>query len=44
MDMYHARGNTIAHKKSTKLIPKQFRFGNSSAEITEHNYQNILVK
>ena len=26
---------TIAHKKITELIPKQFRFGNSSTKITE---------
>ena len=26
---------TIAHKRITKLIPKQFRFGNSFSEITE---------
>ena len=35
---------TIAHKKITELIPKQFRFGNSSTEITEYNSQNISVK
>ena len=35
--------NTIAHKKITELIPKQFRFGNSSTQITEHNSQNNLV-
>ena len=30
---------TITHKKITKLIPKQFRFGNSSTEITGNNSQ-----
>ena len=36
---------TITHKNITEeLIPKQFRFGNSSAEITEHNSQNISVR
>ena len=28
----------------TKLIPKQFRFGNSSTEITEYNSHNFSVK
>ena len=28
----------------TELIPKQFRFGNSSTEITEYNSQYISVK
>ena len=35
---------TIAHEMITELIPKQFRFGSSSTEITEHNAQNISVK
>ena len=26
---------TITHKMITKVIPKQFRFGNSSTKITE---------
>ena len=32
--------NTITHKMITELIPKQFRFGNSSTQITESNSQN----
>ena len=35
---------TIAHKRITKLIPKQFRFGNSSTKITEHNSHSNSVK
>ena len=31
-------------KKITELIPRQFRFGNSSTEITEYNSQNISVR
>ena len=30
-----SRNTTITHKKITELIPKQFRFGNSSTQITE---------
>ena len=36
--------STFTHKNITKLLPKQFRFGNSSTEITEHNSQNISVR
>ena len=36
--------STITHKKITELIPKQFRFGNSSTQITEHNSQNNSVR
>ena len=35
---------TIAHKRITELIPKQFRFGNSSTKITEHNSHSNSVK
>ena len=35
---------TIAHKKITELIPKQFRFGNSSTKITEYNSHSNSVK
>ena len=35
---------TITHKKITELIPKQFRFGNSSTQITEYNSQNNSVR
>ena len=35
---------TITHKKITKLIPKQFRFGNSSAQVTEYNSNNNSVR
>ena len=38
-DSYH-----YTHKKITELIPKQFRFGNSSTQITEHNSQNHSVR
>ena len=31
-------------QKITKLIPKQFRFGNSSIRITEHKSQNNSVR
>ena len=34
---------TTTHKNITKLIPMQFRFGNSSTEITENNTENISV-
>ena len=35
----------LLHTKSiTKLIPKQFRFGNSSTQITEHNSQDSSVR
>ena len=37
-------GNTITQKKITKLIPKQFRFGNSSVQITEYNSNNNSVR
>ena len=32
------------HKRITKLIPKRFRFGNSSTKITEHNSHSNSVK
>ena len=32
------------HKKITELTLKQFRFGNSSTQITEHNSQNNSVR
>ena len=35
---------TITHKKITELIPKQFRFGNSSTQMTEHSSQNNSVR
>ena len=35
--------DTIAHKKITELIPKQFRFGNVLTKITEDNSQNNSV-
>ena len=35
---------TITHKKITELIPKQFRFGNSSTQITKYNSQNNSVR
>ena len=35
---------TITHKKITELIPKQFRFGNSSIKITEYNSHSNSVK
>ena len=36
--------STITHKKITELIPKQFRFGNSSTQITEYNSKNNSVR
>ena len=36
--------NTITHKNVTELIPKQFRFGNSSTKITEYNSHSNSVK
>ena len=35
---------TIAHKNITELIPKQFRFGNSSAKITEYDSMYYSVR
>ena len=35
---------TITHTEITELIPKQFRFGNSSTQITEYNSQNNSVR
>ena len=35
------RNDAITQKKITELIPKQFRFGNSSTQITEYNSQKI---
>ena len=35
---------TITHKSITELIPKRFRFGNSSTQITEYNSQNNSVR
>ena len=40
----HPQWITITHKKITKLIPKQFRFGNSSTQITEYNSNNNSVR
>ena len=34
----------ITHKKITELIPKQFRFGSSSTEITEHDSPKLFCK
>ena len=36
--------NIITHKKITELIPKQFRFGTSSTQITEYNSHSNSVK
>ena len=36
------RGST--HKKTTKLIPKQFRFVNSSTQIAEYDSQDNSVR
>ena len=35
---------TITHKKITELIPKQFRFGNFSTQITEYYSQRNSVR
>ena len=34
-EKFKVGNGTIAHTKITELIPKQFRFGNSSTKITE---------
>ena len=39
-----AKTYTITHKKITKWIPEQFRFGNSTTQITEHNSKNNSVR
>ena len=40
----HFSPNTTTHKKITELLPKQFRFGNSSTDITKLNAQNNSVR